>query len=118
MPTEEEWEKAASWDSEARRKRLYPWGDDFAEGRANIASGHPVAVSDSNGDRSAYGVCNMAGNAFEWVNAAWEPYEGNKSPTLDFSKDQIVVRGGGFATAADTARGSYRNHLPKVFPKG
>ena len=118
LPTEEEWEKAASWDAEAHRKRLYPWGEDFAEGRANIASGHPVPVSESNGDRSAYGVCNMAGNAFEWVNAAWEPYEGNKSPTLDFSKDEIVFRGGGFSTAADTARGSYRNHLPKVFPKG
>jgi len=60
----------------------------------------------------------MGGNALEWVNAAWEPYEGNKAPTLLFSKDEIVFRGGGFSTAADTARVSYRNHLLRVFPKG
>jgi formylglycine-generating enzyme required for sulfatase activity len=30
LPTEEEWEKAASWDPAAARKRRFPWGDDGA----------------------------------------------------------------------------------------
>src|SRR3712207_8997479 len=27
LPTESEWEKAASWNDELQRKTLYPWGD-------------------------------------------------------------------------------------------
>jgi gamma-glutamyl hercynylcysteine S-oxide synthase len=27
LPTEEEWEKAASWDVAAGEKRRFPWGD-------------------------------------------------------------------------------------------
>jgi gamma-glutamyl hercynylcysteine S-oxide synthase len=27
LPTEEEWEKAASWDEAAGEKRRFPWGD-------------------------------------------------------------------------------------------
>ncbi|NOZ20577.1 MAG: formylglycine-generating enzyme family protein [Planctomycetes bacterium] len=29
LPTEAEWEKAASWDSRKRRKTRYPWGDEW-----------------------------------------------------------------------------------------
>ena len=61
----------------------------------------------------------MAGNAGEWTMAAWQPYEGNRSPTLDYNKDEIVMRGGTFLAAStpDEARTSFRNHLPRVFPK-
>ena len=120
LPTEEEWEKAASWDRVARKKRRYPWGDEFTSGRANIAKNRPVASTEPTGDISPYGVYHMAGNAGEWTMTAWQPYEGNKSPNLNDSKDQTVMRGGTFfqGSTADEARTSYRNHLPVVFPKG
>ena len=120
LPTEEEWEKAASWDPVAKRKRLYPWGDEFTPDRANIGSNHPVPVTAPTGDLSPYGVYHMAGNAGEWTMAAWQPYEGNNSPNLDYSKDETVMRGGTFlpVSTSDEARTSYRNHLPTVFPKG
>ncbi len=37
LPTEAEWEKAASWDPHAGRKRTYPWGDDWDAKRCNSA---------------------------------------------------------------------------------
>ena len=42
LPTEEEWEVAASWDRSKGRKLKYPWGDGWLEGRANIGSGEPL----------------------------------------------------------------------------
>jgi serine/threonine protein kinase/formylglycine-generating enzyme required for sulfatase activity len=120
LPTEQEWEKAASWDSVARRKRQYTWGDQFTADRANIATGHPVPASEATGDLSPYGVLNMAGNALEWVDAPYGPYEGNRTPDPDFLKGDRVIRGGTFvqASKSDEARGSYRNHAPRVFPAG
>ena len=120
LPTEQEWEKAASWDPVARRKRQYPWGDEFTANRANIGSGHPVSVTEATGDLSFYGVLNMAGNAFEWVDAPYKPYDGNKMSDPVFSKDERVVRGGTFLpnSKPEEARTSYRNHLPRVFPQG
>jgi serine/threonine protein kinase/formylglycine-generating enzyme required for sulfatase activity len=120
LPTEEEWEKAASWDPAAQKKRQFPWGDDFSAGRANIGSDHPLAVNDSNGDRSFYGVLNLAGNAAEWVDAPYKPYKGNQTPDPDYDKDDRVIRGGTFyhASTEVEARTSYRNHLPRVFLKG
>ncbi|MEK6284736.1 MAG: SUMF1/EgtB/PvdO family nonheme iron enzyme [Acidobacteriota bacterium] len=119
LPTEEEWEKAASWDPVAHRKRLYPWGDEFTPDRANIATGNPVPVTQATGDLSFYGVLHMAGNAAEWVNAPYRPYEGNKTPDTNYNKDGRVMKGGTFFTASkpNEARTSYRNYLPRVFPK-
>jgi serine/threonine protein kinase/formylglycine-generating enzyme required for sulfatase activity len=120
LPTEEEWEKAASWDPLAQKKRQFPWGDDFASGSANIGSDHPLAVSQSGGDRSFYGVLNMAGNAGEWVDAPYKPYKGNQTPDPDYDKDDRVMRGGTFfhGSTQVESRTSYRNHLPRVFHKG
>jgi len=120
LPTEQEWEKAASWDPAAHRKRLYPWGDEFTADRANIATGNPVPAIQATGDVSFYGVLHMAGNAPEWVNAPYKPYEGNKTPDPDYNKDERVMRGSTFhqASTSNEARTSYRNHLPRVFPQG
>jgi formylglycine-generating enzyme required for sulfatase activity len=38
LPTEQEWEKAASWDSKLKRKRVYPWGDEFVAKFCNTNS--------------------------------------------------------------------------------
>ncbi|HJZ68234.1 MAG TPA: bifunctional serine/threonine-protein kinase/formylglycine-generating enzyme family protein [Blastocatellia bacterium] len=116
LPTEQEWEKAASWDPVSRRKRLYPWGDESAEG--NIGTGKPAPVAEANGDRSPYGVFNMGGNALEWVDAAYKPYPGNEKPDPAYQKDERVVRGASFLQAINKARTSYRDHLPRIFPEG
>jgi len=120
LPTEEEWEKAASWDSLARRKRQYTWGDEFTADRANIATGHPVPTSEATGDLSPYGVLNMAGNALEWVDAPYGPYEGNRTPDPLFLSGDRVIRGGTFLrdSSSEGARGAFRGYGPGVFPAG
>ncbi len=116
LPTEEEWEKAASWDPVARRKRQFPWGDEFTADRANIATGHLVPVTEATGDLSFYGVLNMAGNVGEWVDAEYKPY----GATTDSRSNDRVWRGGTFLTASSQAeaRSTFRNRAPRVFPTG
>ena len=116
LPTEEEWEKAASWDPISSRKRLYPWGDESGEG--NISTGKPAPAAEASGDRSPYGVFNMGGNALEWVDAAYKPYPGNQKPNPAYQMDERVVRGASFLQAQNKARTSYRDHLPRIFPEG
>jgi formylglycine-generating enzyme required for sulfatase activity len=120
LPTEEEWEKAAAWDAVAQKKRQFPWGDEFDAGHANIGTDQPNPVTQPNGDRSQYGVLNMAGNAGEWVEAPYKPYKGSEMLDPEYAKDEIVMRGGTFyhASTQGESRASYRNHLPRVFPKG
>ena len=116
LPTEEEWEKAASWDPVAHRKRQYPWGDEFTPDRANIATGRLIPVTEATGDLSFYGVANMAGNVGEWVDAVYKPYEGGSGP----KSDDRVWRGGTFlpASSQSEARATFRNRAPRVFPIG
>ena len=35
LPTEAEWEKAASWDPTVGEKRVYPWGDEWDSALVN-----------------------------------------------------------------------------------
>ncbi len=91
LPTEAEWEKAASWDEKRGEKRVYPWGDGFDASRLNSCdtSCDPYYWSEFADDTgvddgyattapvgsfpegaSFYGALDMAGNAMEWV-ADW-----------------------------------------------
>lgn len=119
LPTEEQWEKAASWDALGQRKRQYTWGDQYTSDRANIATGKLVKSDEATSDVSPYGALNMAGNALEWVNAPYKAYAGNSSGG-PYNPDDRVIRGGTFVAAStpDEARGSYRNHAPRIFPQG
>ncbi|HET9533022.1 MAG TPA: SUMF1/EgtB/PvdO family nonheme iron enzyme, partial [Blastocatellia bacterium] len=116
LPTEEEWEKAASWDPGARAKRQWPWGNNADIKLANLGTGNPSPVTEYPSDRSAYGVYGMAGNAYEWVDSYYDAYKGNTKANKDFGTTLSVVRGGNFLIKeADAARTTYRNNLRAVF---
>ncbi len=102
LPTEAEWEKAASWDEIKKQKRVYPWGNDFDASKCNssesgIGGTTPVGKYSPQGD-SFYGVADMAGNVWEWC-ADWydenyyknSPKENPKGPA---SGQYRVLRGG------------------------
>ena len=87
LPTEAEWERAGYWDERAKKKRLYPWGEEFDMLRANYFDaniGRPSVIGhfSPQGD-SAYGVTDMAGNVYEWVlDDAIEPFGGLKETVI------------------------------------
>ena len=65
LPTEAEWEKAASWGPDVRKKRQWPWGDAAEPNRANLGLTKEMlklsAAGEAAGGVSAYGVHDMAG---------------------------------------------------------
>jgi formylglycine-generating enzyme required for sulfatase activity len=115
LPTEEEWEKAASWGPSATKKRMWPWGDSPDPGHGNLQSNHPTTVGQSPSGASAYGVQDMAGNAAEWVDAYYQPYPGNTAADSNFGTTNRVVRGGHFKSAYDDARTTRRVYAAPEF---
>jgi hypothetical protein len=75
LPTEEEWEKAASWDSVLQRQRRYPWGDDErVAAYANVAEtgiGQTVAVGLFPSGAAPCGAEDLVGNLLEWTTSNW-----------------------------------------------
>ena len=70
LPSEAEWEKAASWSPESQ-KRLYPWGSEWQDGRCNVGGEGTTAVTEHEDGASAYGVQDMLGNVQEWTRSLW-----------------------------------------------
>jgi ergothioneine biosynthesis protein EgtB len=123
LPTEAEWEMAASAESatEARRikahKRRYPWGDDAPTAeRANLdwrAMGC-VRVDALPGGDSAFGCRQMIGNVWEWTASDFQPYPGFVAgPYKEYSApwfgDHKVLRGGCWVTRSRLIHKAYRN---------
>jgi iron(II)-dependent oxidoreductase len=118
LPTEVEWEKAASWDPATGTKRRYPWGDGPVTPRhANVGlrSLGPAPVGSHPAGTSAYGVQGLAGDVYEWTSSPFEGYPGFVAfPYPEYSEvffggDWKVLRGSSWAIGAPLARCTYRN---------
>ncbi len=75
LPTEAQWEKAASCDLSRNIKSKYPWGDGPPpQGGCNFGGTRdvPLPVDTGSGGRSPFGAINMAGNVAEWCLDSWE----------------------------------------------
>ncbi|HEU4389258.1 MAG TPA: SUMF1/EgtB/PvdO family nonheme iron enzyme [Blastocatellia bacterium] len=115
LPTEEEWEKAASWDSSDQKKREWPWGDVADSSLANINQKPPrfSPVGDHPSDKSPCGVFDLGGNAGEWVDSYYLPYPGNQTTDSGFGRTSRVVRGGSPISSIDQSRTTFRGNLPE-----
>jgi iron(II)-dependent oxidoreductase len=117
LPTEAEWEKAASWDAAAGRKRRFPWGDSVDGARANIGQRHlrPAPAGAYPHGASASGCLSMLGDVWEWTASDFTPYPGFASfPYREYSEvfwgpDYKVLRGGSWATHPTAVRTTFRN---------
>ena len=101
LPTEVQWEYAAR----GPQSTIYPWGDEWDVGRANVGkSGHgrTVDVDQYENGVSWCGAFHMAGNVREWT-ADW--YDANlyqlhilHDPTGPPAGTERAVRGGSYAS--------------------
>jgi iron(II)-dependent oxidoreductase len=117
LPTEAEWEKAATWDQAAGRARLMPWGDEPAGWHANVdqlAGGPGVAGSHPEG-ASPYGCLSMIGDVWEWTASDFGGYPGFAAfpypeySEVFFGSEFKVLRGGSWATRPRVGTASFRN---------
>jgi len=118
LPSEPEWEKAATWDAASGTKRRYPWGDEPpTPERANLdqLAFAPAPVGAYPAGVSAYGVHQMAGDVWEWTATDFAPYPGFEAyPYAEYSEvffapDYKVLRGASWATRPAVARATFRN---------
>ena len=121
LPTEVEWEKAASWDPVTGRARRYPWGEqEPTEGHATLAFGgpgplRPAPVGTRPDGASAYGVHGLLGDVWEWTSSTFAPWPGFRPfpypeySDVFFGPDYRVLRGGSWATAPCAIRATFRN---------
>ncbi len=107
LPTEAEWEYAASGGD----GREFPWGEGWDPLRANTAEAGPLASTPVGlypSGRSPAGLCDVAGNVEEYVADRYRPYPGAPPVHDDLvdahGADYRVARGGSYARYGDLAR--------------
>jgi len=119
LPTEAEWERAARGGI---KLKLFPWGDEPADGRANFGKkkGEEREILTPVGSfpPNPYGLYDMAGNAMEWCDDWYEKTVELKvftNPSGPSSGIDKLMRGGNVFSIEHYLRLNQRYHNPPWF---
>lgn len=119
LPTEAEWEKAASWDAASGRKLHYPWGDSPPGPELATLSAsdrwRPAPVGSRPRGVAPCGAHQLIGDVWEWTDSGFTAYPDFRSfPYREYSEvfwgpEYKVLRGGSWATHPSAVRATFRN---------
>jgi len=117
LPTEAEWEKAATWSRSVNSKQDFPWGvSPPDESHANLFENGLWSVAPIGSfpaGQTTTGCHQMIGDVWEWTTSDYVPYPGFQSEFDEYNDKwfvgQKVLRGGSFATPRIHIRSTYRN---------
>ncbi len=119
LPTEVEWEKAATWDQELGEARPQPWGEGppvpGVHGNVDQRGGGTAAVGGYPAGASPYGCLGMIGDVWEWTASDFSAYPGfvaypyREYSEVFFGSEYKALRGGSWATRARVSTPTFRN---------
>jgi formylglycine-generating enzyme required for sulfatase activity/4-amino-4-deoxy-L-arabinose transferase-like glycosyltransferase len=127
LPTEAEWEVAATLSSTSGLKRTYAFGNDWTPEKANVA-GSPKSLAPVVGPRTEpvtahpdgatpEGLLNMTGNVWEWCQDWFSDYpqERTRDPIGPAAGTIKIVRGGSFRTHQEAGWAAFRGIADPAF---
>jgi iron(II)-dependent oxidoreductase len=119
LPTEAEWEKAATWDQKTSTARRFPWGENrpLPGVQANVdqLSGGTETAGAFGAGASPYGCLGLIGDVWEWTASDFGGYPGfsphpyKEYSAVFFGSEYKVLRGGSWATRSRVITPTFRN---------
>jgi iron(II)-dependent oxidoreductase len=118
LPTEHEWEAAASWDPAAGDARVFPWGDQaptLLDANLDQLAFGTAPIGSYSRNVSPIGCYGMIGDVWEWTSSDFRAYPGYQTfPYKEYSEvffgsEYKVLRGGSWATRPGAIRNTFRN---------